>query len=114
MPQCSKSLRLIQPFAPRSMQYRNLSLLETTATAVAPNALTIWIAIEPRPPAPPHTRTTSSFFTRLGDQPSSIRYAVAPTSMYAAEASQVRCLGRGQHWCACTLVNCAKLPQFDS
>ena len=31
-------------------------------------------------------------------QPMSIRNAVAPTSMYAAAASHVSCLGFGKHW----------------
>ena len=52
--------------------------------------------------------------TLCGGQPCSMRYAVAPTSMYAAASSHVRCVGFGRHWCACTFVNCAKLPQFVS
>ena len=50
----------------------------------------------------------------FGDQPCSMRYAVAPTSMYAAASSHVRCGGLGRHWWSWTFVNCAKLPQFDS
>ena len=80
------------------------------ATGVAPAALAIWIAIEPRPPAPPQISTTSPFFTALAPQPCSIRQAVAATSVYAADSSQVMCLGFGMHCCAWTRVNWAKLP----
>src|SRR6185295_7600725 len=68
----------------------------------------------PSPPEPPQTRTTSFGFTVCSGQAMSMRYAVAPTSMYAAAASHVRCFGFGRHWWACTLVNCAKLPQLVS
>ena len=104
----------MQPSAPSFLQYSFLSSPDTTATGRRARALTIWIAIEPSPPAPPHTSTASPGFTVFGGQPCSMRYAVAPTSMYAAGLSHVRCFGLGTHWCACTLVNCAKLPQFDS
>ena len=82
--------------------------------AARPPARAIWIAIEPRPPAPPQIRTGSPGCTTFGGQPCSMRYAVAPTSMYAAASSHVRCSGLGTHWWSWTFVNCAKLPQFDS
>ena len=52
--------------------------------------------------------------TTFGGQPCSMRYAVAPTSMYAAASSHVRRAGLGTHWWSWTFVYCAKLPQFDS
>ena len=108
-------LRLITPTAPSFLQY---SIFVVAATrrrpGCAPAARAIWIAIEPRPPAPPQTSTARPARTTFGAQPCSMRYAVAPTSMYAAAASHVRCGGFGRHWWSCTLVNCAKLPQFVS
>src|SRR5262245_5274549 len=114
MPQCEKCLRLIVPTAPSLLQNAILSSLEMTATGTPPAAFAIWMAWEPSPPAPPQTSTTSPAPTVCGGQLISMRYAVAPTSMYAAAASQDRCGGFGRHWCACTRVNCAKLPQLLS
>ena len=54
---------------------------DTTAIGMPPLALTIWIAIEPRPPEPPQISTGSPGRTTCGSQPISWRYAVAPTSM---------------------------------
>src|SRR5947209_17398515 len=85
-PQWSKFFRLITPTAPSFLQNSNLSSLDTTATGSAPASAAIWIAIEPSPPAPPHTRTASPAATSFGGQPCSIRYAVAPTSVGAAAA----------------------------
>src|SRR5262245_54712960 len=114
MPQCLNRRRSITPTAPSFLQYSTLSSPETTATARPPAARTIWIAIEPSPPAPPQMRTGSPSFTSLGAQPCSMRYAVAPTSVYAAASSHVRCAGLGRHWWSCTFAYCAKLPQLDS
>jgi hypothetical protein len=80
------------------------------AIGVAPAALTIWMAIEPRPPAPPQMSATSPSFTAWVSQPCSIRQAVAATSVYAAASSHDMCLGLGMHCWPCTLVNWAKLP----
>ncbi len=96
------------------MQKSNLSSLETTAIGIPPNSRAIWIAIEPRPPEPPQTSTTSPFSTVCGGQARSMRYAVAPTSVGAAASSHVRCGALGRHWCACTFVNCANEPQLLS
>src|SRR3972149_1543634 len=104
----------MQPLAPSRWQNSNLSSLETTATGTAPASRAIWIAMEPRPPEPPPTRTTSPSLTVLGDQWCSMRYAVAPTSVGAAAASQVSCGALARHWCACTFANCANDPQFVS
>src|ERR1051325_6720313 len=114
LPQCSNLRRSITPTAPSFLQNSFFESPDTTATARPPAARTIWIAIEPRPPAPPHTRIGSPAVTTFGDQPWSMRYAVAPTSMYAAASSHVRCGGLGRHWWSCTFVYCAKLPQLDS
>src|SRR6266550_3185514 len=97
MPQWSKLLRLIVPTAPSLRQNSALSSEEITATALPPNAVAIWMAMDPSPPAPPHTRTTSPSFTTLGGQPRSIRYAVAPTSVGAAAASHVSWGAFGRH-----------------
>ena len=94
--------------------YSPFSSLETTATARPPACVTSWIASEPSPPEPPHTRTTSPGCTVFGGQPWSIRYAVAPVSVGAAASSHVRCSAFGRHWCACTLQNCANDPQHVS
>ena len=69
MPQCEKSFLLITPTAPLSKQNCLLFSSETTATGFPPNAATICRAIEPNPPAAPHTRTTSSFSTIFGLHP---------------------------------------------
>src|SRR5438067_3379387 len=107
MPQWSKFLRLITPTAPSFLQNSIFSSLETTATGSAPASEAIWIAIEPSPPAPPQTSTASPACTSFGGQPCSMRYAVEPTSVGAAAASQGRCGACGMHWCPCTFVNCA-------
>src|SRR3990172_12134446 len=104
----------MHPLAPSFMQKSNLSSLYTTVMGIPPSCFTIWIAIEPSPPEPPQTSTASPLRTTFGVQFVSIRYAVAPTSVGAAASSQVRCGAFGRHWCACTLVNCAKLPQLLS
>ena len=80
-PQWSKSLRLITPFAPSWRQNSYFDSSETTATGTPPDSRTIWIAMQPRPPAPPQTSTGSPSRTTFGGQPRSIRQAVAPTSM---------------------------------
>src|SRR5690606_39630230 len=113
LPQWSNFRRSITPTAPSFLQNSFLLSPDTTATGRPPAARTIWIAIEPRPPAPPHTSTGSPGCTTLGGQPWSMRYAVAPTSMYAAASSHVSRAGLGTHWWSWTLVNCAKLPQLD-
>src|SRR4051794_19473574 len=97
LPQCSNLRRSITPAAPSFLQNSFLLSPETTATGRAPAALQIWIAIEPRPPAPPQIRTGSPGPTTFGAQPCSMRYAVAPTSMYAADSSHVSCGGLGRH-----------------
>ncbi len=113
-PQWSKRPRSMYPAAPRLTQNSPRSSPEATATGMPPQARTIWIAWEPSPPLPPHTSTTSFSRTTWGSQPHSMRYAVAPTSMYAAAAAQLSRGGLGSSWCACTSVNCAKLPQLVS
>src|SRR5918996_2782388 len=102
------------PTAPSFRQNSALSSDDTTATGRPPNSRTIWMAIEPRPPAPPHTRTGSPSPTTFGGHPRSIRYAVAPTRVGAAAASHVSWGALGRHWWAWTFVNCPKEPQFDS
>src|SRR5687768_8342846 len=102
------------PAAPSFLQNSALSSEETTATGFPPNSRAIWMAIDPSPPAPPHTSTASPSSTTCGGHPRSIRYAVAPTRVGAAAASQVRWGALGRHWCAWTLVNWANEPQFDS
>src|SRR5712672_1546718 len=87
LPQCSNLRRSITPTAPRFLQNSFFESPDTTATGRPPAARAIWIAIEPSPPAPPHTSTGSPGATTLGDQPCSMRYAVAPTSMYAAAST---------------------------
>src|SRR5688572_2556426 len=114
LPQWLNLRRSITPTAPSFLQYSILSSPDTTATGRPPAARAICSAIVPSPPAPPHTSTGSPSPTTFGDQPCSMRYAVAATSMYALAASQVRCGGLGRHWWSWTLVNCAKLPQLDS
>jgi hypothetical protein len=47
---------------------------------MAPEALAIWIAIEPSPPAPPQISTGSPACISCSGQPCSIRQAVAATS----------------------------------
>src|SRR5438309_6301636 len=113
-PQWSKFFRLTKPTAPSFLQNSPFSSLDTTATGFPPASRTIWMAIEPSPPAPPHTRTGSPSATTFGGHPCSIRYAVAPTSVGAAACSHVRCGAFGMHWWAWTLVNWANDPQFDS
>src|SRR5712691_11528185 len=54
MPQWSNPLRSIVPTAPSLRQKSALSADDTTATAFAPWDAATWIAMEPRPPAPPH------------------------------------------------------------
>ena len=81
MPQWENCLRLIVPLAPMLLQKSILSSLEMTATGTPPAARAIWMAWQPRPPAPPQTSTTSPVFTVCGGQLISMRYAVAPTSM---------------------------------
>src|SRR3954468_522002 len=98
LPQCSNLRRSITPTAPSFLQNSFFESPETTATGRPPAAATIWIAIEPRPPAPPQIRTGSPAWTTFGDQPCSMRYAVAATSMYAAASSQVSRAGFGTHW----------------
>src|SRR4051812_17678137 len=102
----------MQPKAPSFLQKSNLDSLETTAIGFAPTCAAIWIAIEPSPPEPPQTSTTSFSRTSCGGQPNSMRYTVEPTRVGAAAASQVRCLALGMHWCACTFVNWANEPQL--
>src|SRR6266571_2142115 len=114
LPQWENSVRLNTPTAPSFRQNSALSSEETTATARPPISRTIWMAIDPRPPAPPHTSTGSPSSTTLGGQPISMRYAVAPTRVGAAACSHVRWGALGRHWCAWTLVNWANEPQFDS
>src|SRR5262245_34919074 len=64
-PQCVKSLRLTYPTAPSDFVYSPFSGEDTTATARPPAFFTSCTASEPRPPDPPHTRTTSPSFTVL-------------------------------------------------
>ena len=61
------------PLAPRLMTKSRLSSSEITAIALAPLAAMIWIAIEPRPPAPPQTSTLSLGLSACGGWPNSIR-----------------------------------------
>ena len=100
--------------APSFTAYSPRSGPDVTATGMPPFARAIWIAWLPRPPDPPHTSTMSPACTVCGGQPLSMRYAVAPTSMHAPAAAQLSCGGFGSSWCACTRVNCAKLPQLVS
>src|SRR5262249_19810857 len=79
-----------------------------------PNSCGIWMAIDPSPPDPPHTRTTSPFATVCGGHARSIRYALAPTSVGAAACSPVRSGAFGRHSCACTFVSSANEPQLLS
>ncbi len=72
-PQQSKSLRLIAPLAPSDMTKSRLSSSEITAIALPPEAAISWIAIEPRPPAPPQTRTLSPGLRACGRWPNSMR-----------------------------------------
>src|SRR5712691_1816292 len=72
-PQCVKCVRLTYPTAPSDTQYSPFASDDTTATARPPACLTSWIAREPRPPAPPHTSTTSPDWTVFRGQPKSIR-----------------------------------------
>src|ERR1051325_5256751 len=83
-PQWPNLRRSITPTAPRFLQTSFLESPETTATGRAPAARAIWIAIEPRPPAPPQIKTGSPGARTVGGQPRSMRYAVAATSMYGA------------------------------
>src|ERR1022692_699455 len=96
------------------MQYCPRSGPDVTAIGIAPLALAIWIACDPRPPEPPQMRTTSFSRTVCGSQEQSIRYAVAPTSVHAAAAAQLSAGDLGSSWCAWTSVYCAKLPQLVS
>ena len=98
LPQWSNLRRSITPTAPSRVQNSFLLSPDTTATGRASAARAIWIAIEPSPPAPPQIRTGSPAATTFGDQPCSMRYAVAATSMYDAAASHVRWGGLGRHW----------------
>src|SRR6202140_8076 len=113
-PQWENSLLSMKPRAPRSMQYCPRSGPDVTATGIAPLAFAIWIACEPRPPEPPQIRTTAFSATGRGGHEESIRYAVAPTSVHAAAAAQLRCGDLGSSWCAWTSVYWAKLPQLVS
>src|ERR687888_1877158 len=114
MPQWEKPFRLMVPAAPSFMQNSALSSEDTTATALPPISRTIWMAMLPRPPAPPHTSTTSPSWTVWGGHPISIRYAVAPTRVGAAACSHVSWGPLGRHWWDWTLVNWAKDPQLVS
>ena len=56
------------------INYNNVwSSLETTAIGMPPASLTSWMAIEPRPPAPPQIRTGSPGRTVWPCQPNSCR-----------------------------------------
>src|SRR5215471_4256685 len=57
LPQCSNLRRSITPTAPSFLQKSFFESPDTTATGSAPAARAIWIAIEPRPPAPPQIST---------------------------------------------------------
>src|SRR3990172_8243433 len=55
IPQWVNFRRLMYPLAPSFWQYSPLSSPETTATAIPPPALLIWVALDPEPPPPPPT-----------------------------------------------------------
>src|SRR5438093_1391073 len=80
IPQCSNSFRLMHPFAPSFRQKSNLSSLDTTATGVAPKSFAIWIAMDPSPPDPPQTSTTSPFSPVCGGQAAGRPYVVVVDS----------------------------------
>src|SRR5438034_3875356 len=113
-PQCVKSVRLTKPTAPSDFANSPLRAEDTTATARPPAFVTSWTAMEPSPPEPPHTSTTSPCSTTCGGQPNSILYAVAPVSVGAAASSQLRWPPLGRHWWAWTLQNCENEPQHVS